>query len=117
MVNNNTNFITEYIKDVKRTIPNDLSKNELITSICLGLGGEAGEILDYLKKTMYHKHPFNDNHLKEEIGDLCWYLFALINSYDFNFVDILKINIEKRLKRYPNGFNYKDSIDRRDKVD
>lgn len=117
MMKNNMNFINEYIEDVKRTIPKDLTKNELITCICLGLGGEAGEILDYLKKTVYHKHQFDENELKEEIGDLCWYLFALITSYDFDLLDILNKNVEKRLKRYPNGFNCQDSIDRRDKLD
>ena len=104
-----------YILDVKRTMPDDMPKQDRINNICFGLGGETGEILDYLKKVFYHKQVFKPEILSEEIGDLLWYIFAMVMEYDLDFIHILIQNIEKRKKRYPNGFNRLDSILRRDK--
>lgn len=28
---------------------------------CMGLTGEAGELVDYLKKVLYHGHPLDKN--------------------------------------------------------
>ena len=53
--------------------------------------------------------------LSEEIGDLFWYVCALMYEYDLDFIHILIQNIEKRKKRYPNGFNPLDSLLRKDK--
>lgn len=104
-----------YILDVKRTMPDELKKQDRINNICYGLGGESGEILDYLKKVFYHKQVFNPKILSEEIGDLFWYICALMYEYDLDFTQILRQNIEKRKKRYPNGFNPLDSLLRKDK--
>lgn len=104
-----------YILDVKRTMPYEFKKQDRINNICYGLGGETGEILDYLKKVFYHKQVFNPKILSEEIGDLFWYICALMYEYDLDFTQILRQNIEKRKKRYPNGFNPLDSLLRKDK--
>ena len=104
-----------YILDVNRTMPDNMPKQDRINNICYGLGGESGEILDYLKKVFYHKQVFNPEILSEEIGDLFWYVCALMYEYDLDFTQILRQNIEKRKKRYPNGFNSLDSLLRKDK--
>lgn len=104
-----------YILDVNRTMPDNMPKQDRINNICYGLGGETGEILDYLKKVFYHKQVFNPEILSEEIGDLFWYICALMYEYDLDFTQILRQNIEKRKKRYPNGFNPLDSLLRKDK--
>ena len=105
-----------YILDVKRTMPDDMPKQDRINNICFGLGGETGEILDYLKKVFYHKQVFKPEILSEEIGDLFWYVCALMYEFKLDFVHILEQNMRKRALRYPNGFNAKDSLLRRDKV-
>jgi hypothetical protein len=46
-------------------------------SLCgLGIGGEAGEISDLIKKTFFHGHPFVPMKFVEEGGDLLWYVAA-----------------------------------------
>ena len=48
----------------------------------VGISGEAGELLDAVKKeTMYNKKPDIEN-IIEELGDLEFYMEALRQAYD-----------------------------------
>ncbi|QAA35234.1 nucleotide pyrophosphohydrolase [Clostridium manihotivorum] len=80
----------------------------------LGLGGEAGEVQDYIKKVLFHGHKLDKEKLKEELGDVLWYIGYLAYIQGMTLEEIAIANIEKLLLRYPNGFNFKDSIMRRD---
>ena len=66
----------------------------------LGLGGECGEVLDIIKKSYRDQKNIDLNHLKEEIGDVCWYVANLCSVYGFELSDILIENMEKLKKRY-----------------
>lgn len=43
----------------------------------LGLTGEAGEVSDLVKKGIFHEKGLDMDHIKKEVGDVCWYI-ALI---------------------------------------
>ena len=43
----------------------------------MGLCGEAGELIDCLKKCTYQGHVFDPNRLIDEAGDTLWYLAEL----------------------------------------
>lgn len=73
--------------------------NDEIT-FALGLGGETGEVLEIIKKARRDEEPVDLKHLREEIGDVCWYIANLCSVYGFNLIDILKENKEKLEKRY-----------------
>lgn len=73
----------------------------LATNAAFGIGGEAGEILDLLKKVYFHDKPLDDLKLKAEIGDLLWYINALIHAFGFDWEEILEMNIKKLETRYP----------------
>ena len=72
---------------------------------CLGLAGESGEVLDIIKKWVFHEKELDKDHLKKEIGDVMWYVAMLCESFDFNIDEILKINVCKLKSRYPYGFD------------
>lgn len=72
---------------------------------CLGLAGESGEVLDIIKKWVFHEKELDKDHLKKEIGDVMWYVAMLCESFDFNIDEILKINVCKLKSRYPDGFD------------
>lgn len=71
----------------------------------LGLTGEAGEVADLLKKGIYHGKGIDMFRLKEEIGDVCWYVALLCEAADFKLDEILEFNDNKLRKRYPEGFD------------
>lgn len=105
--------IQEYQQAVKRTVNQGVKgKDERIKNFCFGLGGETGELLDLFKKHFYHGHKLNENKVKNEMGDVLWYIANIANEYNFSLTEIMEININKLRKRYPNGFSEEESINR-----
>ncbi len=89
-------------------------ENQLLNGI-LGLAGEAGEVVDLVKKYKYQGHILDIRHLAEEIGDVCWYIVLLCNSIGYDLETVLKMNIEKLKNRYPDGFEAERSLHREEK--
>ena len=73
----------------------------------LGIVGEAGEIVDTVKKCIIYKQPLNVENLIEELGDLEFYLSGLRQELGVTRATILEENMDKLNKRYP-GFEYTD---------
>lgn len=87
---------------------------ELIHS-CLGLAGEAGEVVDLIKKSVSYGTPIYTGHLLEECGDTLHYLARILDYWGFTLEDAKKHNLDKLHKRFPNGYSNKDAIERNDK--
>lgn len=168
----------EYKSLSMRTKNVNLNEKENLLNACFGLNGETGEVIDLLKKIIFHKHSFEESkqELKKELGDVCWYLALISDLVDFNciffeveykneldikecakslikvsnrlsiellrkdinkdkikkilkrmileieylcfvlkfdFKKVLKLNVEKLIKRYPEGFTSINSIERK----
>lgn len=84
--------------------------------MALGVAGEAGEVVDLVKKTHITGHPFDRVKFVEELGDLEFYLEGLRQALGITRAETLDANVAKLSKRYP-GFQYSDaaSIARVDK--
>jgi NTP pyrophosphatase (non-canonical NTP hydrolase) len=70
----------------------------------LGLGGEAGEVLDLVKKGVCHRHGLDREKLKKELGDVLWYVSALCSKLGFTLEEVMQANIDKLRQRYPEGY-------------
>ena len=82
----------------------------------LGITTEAAEISDIVKKfLMYGKGHLFDERIQEEIGDLLWYIAILCDVSGLSIENVMKWNIEKLEKRYPNGFSEESAVNRMDK--
>lgn len=97
-------------------------QQELTTGEChaihmmMGICGEAGELLDAIKKSViYRKEPDRAN-IVEELGDLEFYLQGLRQGLGITREETLEQNIAKLSVRYE-GLKYSDqaAIDRADK--
>lgn len=82
----------------------------------VGISGEAGELLDAVKKeTMYNKKPDLEN-IIEELGDLEFYMEALRQAYNITREQTIQANIAKLGVRYSSGtYSDKQAQDRADK--
>ena len=69
-----------------------------------GLVTESAEILDALKKHKFYKRELNTQNIKEEIGDIMWYMYQMLELLDYSPEDCRRDNIWKLQKRYPNKF-------------
>lgn len=72
---------------------------------CLGLAGESGEVLDMVKKWIFHDSELDKDHLKKELGDVMWYVAMICHSMGFDLDDVMQTNIDKLKARYPGGFD------------
>lgn len=81
---------------------------------CLGLAGESGEFCDMIKKWVFHRKPLDEEHAKKELGDCCWYIAEIAFSFGWNLDEILQMNVDKLIARYPDGFSAELSNHRKD---
>ena len=88
-------------------------ERRLIVS-ALGLAGEAGEFANLVKKMTAHGHTFDPEALKDELGDVLWYLAEAATAAGLPLEAIAQHNIDKLIKRYPEGFSQENSINRPD---
>jgi NTP pyrophosphatase (non-canonical NTP hydrolase) len=71
----------------------------------LGLVGEAGEYAELIKKRYGHNHPVDPDKIKNELGDVQWYLAENARLNNYSLEEVGKSNLEKLLKRYPDKFS------------
>ena len=105
--------INEYQKAALRTANSEMS-DDLILNGILGLCGETGEVSDHIKKYMFQGHELDQDMLVNEIGDVCWYIAILASGLNVDLETVMKKNIEKLQRRYPDGFEAEKSINRKD---
>ena len=66
----------------------NLSRTELIANFAMGLAGETGELIDLLKKVLFHGVELNREKLTSELGDVLRYWFALIQQLDNDPIEV-----------------------------
>ena len=83
----------------------------------MGISGEAGELLDQIKKHTIYQKPLDMKNVIEELGDIEFYLEQLRQALGITREITLFANMEKLKKRYPNGFSNEAAQARADKVE
>ena len=71
----------------------------------LGLTGEAGEVADMIKKSVFHRHELDTEKLMKELGDVLWYVAAICSKLEWTLEDVMQMNIKKLMARYPDGYS------------
>lgn len=97
--------IKEFQQNSIRTLNTNLTKEQLLSNMVMGIAGESGEVADVIKKHLYQGHDLDVAHLKEEIGDVMFYIANLANVLELDMEEVLEDNINKLRKRYPQGFD------------
>lgn len=90
-----------------------INEAEIING-AMGLCGESGEVADLLKKHIFHGEDLNLDNLKKELGDVCWYIAMICNAAGLKLEDVMRGNIEKLKRRYPDGFSEEASKNRKE---
>jgi NTP pyrophosphatase (non-canonical NTP hydrolase) len=76
--------------------------------MAIGISGEAGELLDAIKKRAVYRKELDRENVIEELGDIEFYLEGLRQGLDITRDQCLEANIAKLGKRYE-GLKYSDS--------
>lgn len=69
----------------------------------VGVSGEAGELLDAVKKYVIYDKPLDRANVVEELGDLEFYMQGLRAELGITREETLQANIAKLSKRYHSG--------------
>jgi len=59
-----------------------------ITTLALGIAGESGEVADLVKKHVGHGHELDREKLKEELGDVLWYVATMARALGKNLSSV-----------------------------
>ena len=104
----------EYQTEAMRTASGMCEKcnDNLILNGAMGLNGEAGEVIDILKKYMFQGHKLDTEHIAKELGDCLWYIAVCAKGAGYTLDEIAQINVNKLRNRYPDGFEIEKSIHR-----
>lgn len=89
-------------------------KTELLHMV-VGVSGEAGELLDAIKKHCIYNQPLDIKNVLEELGDIEFYMQGIRNILNIDRLDCISENIKKLNKRYKEGYSDDQAKERHDK--
>lgn len=78
----------------------------------LGMQTESAEFSDAIKKSLFYGKPLDVVNLKEELGDLFWYIAIAIDELDTTIDTEMDRVINKLKLRYPEKFTTDKAINR-----
>src|ERR1035438_3961414 len=55
----------------------------------MGISGESGELMDAVKKHIMYNKPLDVENVKEELGDLLWYMSLALDQIGSSFEDVM----------------------------
>lgn len=85
-------------------IINDLTPEKAdLLHMAVGVSGEAGELLDAVKKAVIYNKEMDLENVIEELGDLEFYMSKIRQIVGITRDEILKQNIDKLSIRYAKG--------------
>lgn len=83
--------------------------------MAVGVVGEAGELVDAVKKYVVYNKALDRANVVEELGDLEFYMEGLRQTFSISRQETLDGNIEKLGKRYAAGYSDQAAQARADK--
>lgn len=83
------------------------SSDQMMMEGVVGLAEEAGEVAAIINRYAFRGEKWTietETHLGEELGDALWYLCEIATAVGISLSDIMKHDLKKLKKRYPDGF-------------
>jgi len=102
----NCSKLTNFANNIEESV-----KIKLIHAM-LGLASESGEITSNILNAIENGNSPDFVNLKEELGDIFWFIALICDTFGWTFEEIQEKNIAKLRTRYPNGFNSYDALNR-----
>ena len=87
-----------------------------VMHMSLGICGEAGEIVDCVKKAIIYRRELDRVNAIEELGDLEFYMEGLRQALGVTRGEVLAYNVQKLSKRYGRQYSDEAAHERADKA-
>ena len=101
-VSDSTDALIDHLYNLQNE-QSDVNVSLMLTS-ALGLSAESGEFTEIVKKIIFQGKPLspeNRFHMTRELGDVLWYWINACRSLDIDPNSVIKENISKLQKRFP----------------
>lgn len=111
-------FVSRLVKPGENILRETTAAQMDLLHMAVGVAGEAGELLDAVKKVVIYKRDIDRENIVEELGDLRFYMQGIMNNIGITDEEIETYNRNKLAKRY-NGLTYSNEAAqaRADKVE
>lgn len=97
-------FVATLLKDGEELIATLTPEKAEAWHLATLLAGEAGELLDAIKKHVVYNRPLDLENVFEELGDIGFAFQGFLDFFGFTRGEIEAGNRAKLLKRFPNGY-------------
>lgn len=104
---------SEFVYSRTKKLPTDTLD---LVHMAMGVSGEAGELLDAIKKTFVYNKPIDTQNVFEELGDIMFYVQGMANLFGWELGEIIQHNMDKLIVRYPIGYSDEAAQARADKA-
>ena len=90
-------------------------KQAHLLHMAVGISGEAGELLDAIKKHVVYQKELDFKNVVEELGDMEFYMRGLRDALNIDRIDTIDLNIRKLTTRYGESYSNDAANERADK--
>lgn len=74
-----------------------------------GIGSDAGEVLDCIKRAIEYQKPLDETNLQEELGDVLYRIEQCASAIGLTIQDLIESNRRKLDERYREGFTNQEA--------
>ncbi len=103
-------YVAEIAAGIGKTIADAANIDEI--NYNGGMFYDAGDIADAIKKHVYQGHDIDAHAILCGLNRIMFVIYTRVPDLGYSMDDVLRGNVEKLLKRYPNGFEADRSIHR-----
>jgi NTP pyrophosphatase (non-canonical NTP hydrolase) len=108
-------FVASRAKDPKEIVAEYTELKAELDHAAKGISGEAGELMDAVKKYTVYNKVLDLANVIEELGDLEFYMEMMRQAIGVDRDYILNKNMDKLSRRYPKGYTDAHAAQRMDK--
>ncbi|MDD5385366.1 MAG: nucleoside triphosphate pyrophosphohydrolase family protein [Gallionella sp.] len=120
MIKHHSDMVRRLAKDGDLIAQQLTGHDAHLLHMVVGVSGEAGELLDAVKKVVIYRKPLDIVNVIEELGDLEFYMEGLRQGLGITREQCLAANIGKleggKNARYKDGYSDKAAQERADKA-
>lgn len=116
MQSNYSEFVAALVKSPNQIVEEMTPHKAHIMHMAIGVAGEAGELMDAIKKCAIYNKEVDINNVIEELGDLEFFMEGLRQCTGITREQTIEHNVAKLSKRYSSGsYSNKQAQERADK--
>lgn len=102
----------EFVKLAARTRSPLPTEKDNIYHMLFGIMDELGELTKIYKANLAYNKEIDRANVKEEIGDLLWFIANLCDVLEINMEEVMTMCIEKLKVRYPQKYTDRHAVQR-----